>query len=117
MDAVVRKNGNTLAVDVRRRRVGHDARRPDQDAADSLQPAEQRREVHDATARVTLQVARDGGRAATAIEFVVTDTGIGLTAEQKGRLFRPFAQADTSIVAQVRRHRARAWRWCGVSAS
>jgi signal transduction histidine kinase len=31
------------------------------------------------------------------IEFVVEDTGIGLTDDQQAKLFRPFVQADTSI--------------------
>jgi signal transduction histidine kinase len=30
------------------------------------------------------------------VEIAVTDSGVGLTAEQAGRLFRPFVQADAS---------------------
>lgn len=41
---------------------------------------------------IQLAVMRDGDRTV----FRVTDTGIGMTAEQMGRLFQAFAQADSS---------------------
>jgi len=43
---------------------------------------------------VTLEVTRDGGRGP--IRLAVTDTGIGLTPEQLGTLFREFTQAELS---------------------
>jgi two-component system sensor histidine kinase/response regulator len=46
---------------------------------------------------VSLHVERREAAGAQAFEFTVTDTGIGLTEEQKERLFLPFVQADTSI--------------------
>ncbi len=44
--------------------------------------------------RVTLQVHREGEMDTTALVFRVSDTGIGMTEEQLGRLFQRFAQAD-----------------------
>ncbi|HPF41226.1 MAG TPA: response regulator [Phycisphaerae bacterium] len=43
---------------------------------------------------VTVQLNRD--RRATALQFDVVDTGIGMTEKQVSKLFRPFTQADSS---------------------
>ncbi|MFM9079229.1 MAG: PAS domain S-box protein, partial [Opitutaceae bacterium] len=46
---------------------------------------------------VAIEVRQAGGDAASAdLEFSVRDTGIGLSPEERDRLFRPFSQADTS---------------------
>jgi signal transduction histidine kinase/ActR/RegA family two-component response regulator len=46
---------------------------------------------------VTIEVLRAGGDDTTVeLEFLVRDTGIGLSAEERDRLFRPFSQADAS---------------------
>ena len=46
--------------------------------------------------RITLGIRRIVQDGAGAVEFKVSDTGIGMTAEQLGRLFQAFAQAETS---------------------
>ena len=48
---------------------------------------------------VVLSVAQVGGTAQVPLlEFKVTDTGIGLSPEQQGRVFQPFTQVDMSNV-------------------
>ena len=92
---LVQKKHNALHW--RSLRTPPDARRPDQGSADTVQPVEQRLQVHRAGA-VTVRVERRAGGpgGADLIEFRVSDTGIGLTAEQIGKLFQPFTQADAS---------------------
>ncbi len=46
--------------------------------------------------RITLAAERRGGEGEGRILFSVTDTGVGMTEEQLGRLFQRFTQADSS---------------------
>ena len=49
-----------------------------------------------ADGRIALAVARDDGH----LTFQVSDTGIGMTEEQMGRLFQAFAQAEASTASK-----------------
>jgi signal transduction histidine kinase len=46
---------------------------------------------------VTLAIERAAGPGGDWLTFAVTDTGIGMTPEQMGRLFESFGQADASV--------------------
>ena len=45
---------------------------------------------------ITLDVRRSRGRRRSSVEFSVTDTGVGMTAEQTQKVFDPFTQADVT---------------------
>jgi signal transduction histidine kinase len=102
IDAVVRKNGNTLAVTLAED-LGSLHGDPTKTRQILSQPPQQRREfTHDGTVRLAV-ARRSVAGVDHCVEFVVTDTGIGLTDEQKAKLFRPFVRRLDR--PQVRRHR------------
>ena len=53
-----------------------------------------------AEGQITLRARRELGAKGDVIVIDVVDTGIGMTAEQMGRLFQSFAQADSSTTAR-----------------
>jgi two-component system sensor histidine kinase/response regulator len=95
MDALIRQNGNTLAVtfDGDPGTMTADATKTRQILFNLLSNAAK----FTSQGAIALRVSRTTVDDVPSIEFVVTDTGIGVTEEQKARLFRPFVQADTSI--------------------
>jgi two-component system, sensor histidine kinase and response regulator len=95
IDPVVRQNGNTLVVTCADRlgSMHSDLTKTRQILFNLLSNAAK----FTTEGKVGLHVARETVGGVESIRFDVTDTGIGLTAEQKARLFRPFSQADSSI--------------------
>ena len=95
MDAVVRKNGNSLTVHIAPGigTMHADPTKTRQILFNLLSNAAK----FTKQGSVTLDVARVTTGSTDHLEFSVIDTGIGLTEEQKERLFRPFTQADSSI--------------------
>lgn len=113
IDAVVRKNGNTLSVTFGEHlgTMHADLTKTRQILFNLLSNAAK----FTSEGCVSLHVDRRVVAGADCIELVVTDTGIGLTQEQMSRLFRPFAQADTSIARKyggTGLGLALVWRFC-----
>jgi CheY-like chemotaxis protein len=80
-------------------RPRHDPCRPDPIPAGAAQPGEQRQQVHrkrHCSCRPPVQ--RNDGR--DWITIAVTDTGIGMTEDQMGRLSQEFSQADASTTGK-----------------
>jgi signal transduction histidine kinase len=113
IDAVVRKNGNALTVTFEDSlgTMHADLTKTRQILFNLLSNAAK----FTSDGEVSLHVARRTLDKAEWIEFVVTDTGIGVTEEQKSRLFRPFTQADSSIARKyggTGLGLALVWRFC-----
>jgi|EndMetStandDraft_9_1072997.scaffolds.fasta_scaffold37131_2 signal transduction histidine kinase len=95
IDALVRQNNNTLSVeyDGVLGTMRADVTKTRQILFNLLSNAAK----FTTDGSIVLRVGRRTVDGVPSIEFAVTDTGIGLTDDQKARLFRPFVQADTSI--------------------
>jgi signal transduction histidine kinase len=113
IDPLVRKNGNTLTVmcDGELGTMHADVTKVRQILFNLLSNAAK----FTSGGAISLDVRRTLTNGSASIQFIVTDTGIGLTPEHKTRLFQPFSQADTSI---ARRYGgtglglALVWRFC-----
>jgi two-component system sensor histidine kinase/response regulator len=113
IDAVIRQNGNTLTVTLAEPlgEIHADLTKTRQILFNLLSNAAK----FTSNGSIALQIARRTVAGAEQIEFVVIDTGIGLTPEQTSRLFRPFTQADSSIARKyggTGLGLALVWRFC-----
>ncbi len=95
IDAVVRKNGNTLQATFGEELgvVQGDLTKTRQILFNLLSNAAK----FTSHGTVKLHVDRRAIDGVDSVEFVVSDSGIGMTEEQIAKLFRPFVQADASI--------------------
>jgi PAS domain S-box-containing protein len=95
---LIEQNGNSLQLEVAND-VGAlraDGTRVRQILLNLLSNASKFTERGTITLRATREVRPDGDQ----IVFAVTDTGIGMTAEQLGRLFQAFSQAEASTASK-----------------
>jgi two-component system sensor histidine kinase/response regulator len=95
IDALIRQNGNTLSIAFEGElgSMTADVTKTRQILFNLLSNAAK----FTSHGAISLRVGPCSLGDVPAIAFAVTDTGIGVTDEQKARLFRPFVQADTSI--------------------
>jgi two-component system sensor histidine kinase/response regulator len=113
IDAVVRKNGNTLTVTFGDSlgEMRADLTKTRQILFNLLSNAAK----FTSNGSVSLHIERRVIDEVDTVVLLVSDTGIGLTDEQKARLFRPFTQADTSIARKyggTGLGLALVWRFC-----
>jgi signal transduction histidine kinase len=113
MEAVIRKNGNTLTVTIDDAvdTMYADVTKVRQILSNLLSNAAK----FTSHGSVSLHIARVATLAGPEVTFAVTDTGIGLTEEQKAKLFKPFTQADASITRKyggTGLGLALVWRFC-----
>ena len=98
LDPMVKANGNTLVIrcpeDIGSMRA--DATKVRQLLFNLLSNACKFTE----RGNISLQVVREPVEGKDGISFSVTDTGIGMTPDQVGKLFQLFSQADSSIAAR-----------------
>ena len=113
MDPIVRKNNNTLSVKLAAD-VGMmyaDLTKTRQILMNLLSNAAK----FTTDGSVSVAVTRRDMNGEPTLQFVVADTGIGLTSEHQARLFRPFAQGDASIARKyggTGLGLALIWRFC-----
>jgi signal transduction histidine kinase/DNA-binding response OmpR family regulator len=95
---LVAKNGNDLAVMIEPEigRMSSDRTKLRQSLFNLISNAS--KFTKDGT--ITLRVGRERRADGTWLSFAVSDTGIGMTPEQLGRLFQAFSQADASIAGK-----------------